>query len=297
MPGSTVTEALQELLPTAVTPEPAYPAIFRAAAELVLNRATLHVAGRPHRVTELEVYWNGLQHADPFTHGDPMQQRRGAWYFHRAGARYRGGTYKGLDLAIGSPDAFGGILIRGLARATGAAPEPEPPELVDGPCLVVDHILALTGSPSIEALVDRLGDGAPIEDRDGRSPLHVALDAGADGSRDRGRGHAIYATARVGLTLKRGATEARRRYIARPYRFLTEPARIRKGKPYLIAALHLQGRSPEEIAAVTRTRRAVIDGHLAAFEAGRALRLAELGGDLASPAALCRLLGAAAASE
>ncbi len=149
--------------------------------------------------------------------------------------------------------------------------------------------------------MDRLGDGAPIEDPDGRSPLRVALDASADadadGSPDRGRGHAVYATARIGLTLKRGrdrgAAALHRAALPLPHRAGADP----KGKPYLIAALHLQGRSPEEIAAVTRTRRAVIDGHLAAFEAGRALRLAELGGDLASPAALCRLLGAAAASE
>ena len=286
MTDSTVTEALRERLPSAATPEQAYPAIFRGVAELLLNRATLHVEGRPHRFTELEVYWSGLSHVDPFTHGDPMQRRLGAWYFHRAGARYRGGTYKGLDLAFGGPDAFGGILIRGVERADGA---PAPAARVDGPCMVVDHILALTGSPSIEALVDRLGAGAPIEDRDERSPLHVTLDAGPGG------GRAVHATARVGLTLKKGATEARRRYIARPYRFLTEPARIRKGKPYLIAALHQEGRSPDEIAALTGTRHGVIEGYLAAFEAGRALDLAELGGDLSSAAALCRLLGAAAA--
>src|SRR5689334_5352605 len=128
MPDATITEALRTLAPTAGTAEEAYPAVFREIAGLLLGRATLFVAGRPHRFTELEMYWNGLAHGDPFTHGDPVQRQLGAWYFHRSGGRYRGGTYKGLDIAFGNPEAFGGILIRGLER------EGDAPALIDGPC-------------------------------------------------------------------------------------------------------------------------------------------------------------------
>ncbi|HWO26871.1 MAG TPA: hypothetical protein VNO30_49415 [Kofleriaceae bacterium] len=305
MPGTPgVTEALRRLAPAAATAEDAYLSVFRDIAALLLDRATLYVAGQPHRLTELELYWNGLLHRDPFTHGDPMQQQLGAWYFHRSGGRYRGGTYKGLDIAFGSSEAFGGILLRGLERVDRApdpappAPDPAPPapaaSLIDGPCMVVDHILQLTASPSIEALVSRF-DGM-IERRDLASPLasllYIDLDAGP------GRGAPIYATPRIGLTLKKGSTEARRRYLARPYRFLSEPARIRKGKPYLVTALHLEGRSPDEIAALTGTRRAVVDGYLAAFAAGRARGahgIEDPGGDL-STEGLCRLLGACAAA-
>lgn len=283
MSDATVTDALRSLAPTAETAEQAYLAIFRDTAELLLNRTTLYVARRPHRFTELELYWSGLQHLDPFTHGDPMQQQLGSWYFHRSGGRYRGGTYKGLDLAFGDGGAFGGILIRGLERL-----EPSPsPSLIDGPCMVVDHILALAASPSIEELVRR--GAVAFESRDRRSPLHVELDPGP------GRGQAIYATPRIGLTLKKGCTEARQRYLARPYRFLSEPARIRKGKPHLVTALHQQGRSPAEIAALTGTRRSVLEGYLAAFEAGRARPIAELDGDLSTDE-LCQLLGACAAA-
>jgi len=38
---------------------------------------------------------------DPFTHKDPLQQTCGQWYFHKIGAQYKGGTYKGLDLTFG----------------------------------------------------------------------------------------------------------------------------------------------------------------------------------------------------
>jgi hypothetical protein len=288
MSDATVTEALSRLAPSAGTAEEAYAAAFRDVADLLLDRTTLRVAGHPHRFTELELYWSGLAHVDPFTHGDPIQRRLGAWYFHRSGGRYRGGTYKGLDLAFGSHEAFGGILIRGLERVDAARSSPSA-ALIDGPCMVVDHILALTASPSIEALVSRFD--ATIESRDRRSPLHVELDAGP------GRGQPVHATPRIGLTLKKGATEARRRYLARPYRFLTEPARIRKGKPHLITALHQQGRSPAEIAALTGTRRAVVEGYLAAFEAGKARPIAEFGGDVSTTDELCQLLGACAAIE
>jgi len=167
-----------------------------------------------------------------------LQRTLGRWYFHRAGGRYRAGTYKGLDISFGSDAASGGILIRGVERL---GPEPPAPALIDGPCMVVDHILALTASGSVEALAARCEPG--IERAGPGSPLYLELLPGP------GRAPAVHETARIGLTLRKGDTAARRWYLARPYRFLSEPARIRKGKPYLVTALHQQGRSPAEIAA------------------------------------------------
>lgn len=152
--------------------------------------------------------------------------------------------------------------------------------------MVVDHILGITASPSIEALVSRFD--VTIENTDCRSPLYLKLAAGS------GRNQTVYATPRIGLTLKKGNTEARQRYIARHYRFFSEPARIRKGKPHLITALHQQGRSPAEIAALTSTRLSVLQGYLEAFEAGRAAPGGNFGGDL-STRDLCKLLGGCSA--
>jgi len=84
-PGSSerASEAIRSLRPPEDASEGDYLPAFRAIADLLLNRATLFVAGRPHKLTEIELYWNGLGHRDPFTHGDPLQKRLGIWYFHR----------------------------------------------------------------------------------------------------------------------------------------------------------------------------------------------------------------------
>jgi len=277
---ATVTDALRRLSPPADLEDGEYLSVFREIADLLLNHTTLHIAQHPHRFTELELYFTGFAHLDPFTHGEAMQQKLGYWYFHRAGTQYRSGTYKGLDLAFGNPQAFGGILVRGIESLAASGP------LVDGPCKVVDHILGITQSRSIEALVSRFD--VTIENTGGGSPLYLELAAGP------GRNQAVYATPRIGLTLKKGNTEVRRRFLARPYRFLSEPARIRKGKPHLITALHQHGRSPAEIAAVTGTRLLVVQGYLKAFEAGGDKSIDAFGGDL-STSELCGLLGACAA--
>jgi Methylpurine-DNA glycosylase (MPG) len=282
---ATVTEALRRLAPSARTEEVAYGSVFREISDLLLNKTTLQIAQRPYRFTELEFYWSGHAHIDPFSHGKAMQKQLGYWYFHRAGTQYRSGTYKGLDIAFGSSEAFGGILVRGIEGLgePGSHSGPLSRPLIDGPCMVVDHILGITASPSIEALVSRFN--VTIESPDRLSPLYLELDVGP------GRNQTIYATSRIGLTLKKGNTEARRRFIARHYRFLSEPARIRKGKPHLITALHQQGCSPAEIAALTSTKLSVLQGYLDAFEAGRARPVEGFRGDL-SPGELCRLLGA-----
>lgn len=260
----------------------AWRAAFASLADLALRRTTLYAQGVAHRITEVEFYLRGPGHDDPFTHDDPMQARFGHWYFHRSGDSYRGGTYKGLDVAIGGPLARGGMLLRGLAPiAPGAA-------LIDGPCRVVDHILALAHAPSISALAARcdLSVDAPVG---GPSPLCLALNDASD-ARD------VYAGPRVGLTLKRGATEARHRFIARGYRFLTEPARIKKGRAHTVVGLHRSGLAIARIAAITATREAVVAGYVEAYEGGRGRSPAEFTGDL-STRELCALFGACDAHE
>ena len=275
MNSASVTTALRVLAQTVASEEHAYASVFTELANLLLERTTLYVAGRPYRFTELELYYRSDAHDDPFTHGDPLQKQLGYWYFHRSGGTYRSGTYKGLDITFGDGAAFGGVLIRGLECLDDAA-------LIDGPCVVVDHLLEVTGVRSIDALVRSL-DGT-IENT-GRSPLYVEL---ASGPR-----RAVYATPRVGLSLKKENTERRHRFIARPYRFLSEPARIKKGKPHLITSLARQHRAPAEIASLTGTRLSVVERYLHAFDSGRRRSIAEFCGDL-STSELCALFGACA---
>ena len=119
------------------------------------------------------------------------------------------------------------------------------------------------------------------------APLHLRLEPAA-------RPLPVLATARVGLFLKRGDLENKARHLARPYRFLVEPARARKGRPHIVLALHREGRAPDEIAALTAVRLPLVHRYIAAFERGLSCSPANYTGDL-TPDRLCELLGACAA--
>jgi len=251
---------------------------FRRAAHVLLNHATLHVAGAPFRLAEIEFYWHGPGHEDPFAHRDPIQVESGVWYFHRQGGTYKGGTYKGVDIAMGRrPDTHVGILFRSLVDVESGA-------LVEGSCTCVDHVLLRTGKESVAALAGSF-EGS-IDPRVG-SPLFLTHE-------DPGGGVAeVFDSPRVGLTLKKGATPERRAFLGRPYRFTIEPARTKKGRPHLVIGLHQKGRSNEEITRVTGLGRALVDRYVRAFEAGRGKNPDDYRRDL-STEELCALWGALA---
>lgn len=266
--------ALRALLPPPDADEAAYLPAFRRLAAQVLGGATWWIGGQPHRFTEIELYWDGSAHRDSFTHGDAMQREFGRWYFHRSGETYRGGTYKGLDIAIGGEQGPAGVLIRGAERLADGL-------VIDGPCMCVDHVLAVTGRRTIEALVDGFARGV---DAAPGSPLYVTVDAPA-------RAVAVIETPRVGLTLRRGALAERARFLARPYRFLCEPARIKKGRAHTVIGLHRQGVAAADIARRTGSRRAQVDRYVAEYEAGTRQDPRDFVRDLNADET-CRLLGA-----
>jgi hypothetical protein len=252
---------------------------FDAVAAVLLGRARLVAGGTAFRIVEAEFYLFSDDHPDPSTHRDPLQKTLGRWYFHRSGGAYRSGSFKGLDLTFGDGSAFGGILLRGLEAGGGG--------LVDGPSLLVDRLLSATGRATVAELDAALGTR---EAWDPASPLR--LEHGPADKADPAGPPPLYRTARVGLTLKRSAGRMAE-FLMRPYRFLSEPRRTAKGKPYLVLSLHARGLPPDEIAALTGCPRKTVDRYAAWFEAGRAegnpSRFA--GSDL-NPEALCRLHGA-----
>jgi hypothetical protein len=247
---------------------------FDEVAQRLLNGTRLLVGGEPHRFTEVEFYYHGGAHLDTFTHRDPIQRSTGRWYFHRTRGVYRGGSFKGFDLTFGGSDAFGGVLIRGIETDEGA--------LVDGPSLCVDHLLKRTEAADVATL------DAAIEERpawDADSPLSIEVAELIH--------RPILRSARVGLSLKRlRQSEGPPRYIMRPYRYLSEPRRIAKGKLHMVLALHAAGEGPEEVREVTGCTRSVLERYVADFEEGR--RAADFtpfwGIDL-GPRDLCRLHG------
>ncbi len=253
-PPSLFSDALRPLVPPTDADEAAWRSAFAAIADLVLTRTSWKIAGRPHRVTEVEFYANAPAHRDPFAHDDPMQREFARWYHHRTGRSFRSGTYKGLDLAFGREDASAAMLIRSIEAIDA------PYARFDGPCVCVDHLLALVGHSDVASFVATY-DRA-VDDVTG-SPSALAMVAP--------RPVAIFCSARVGLSLKRGATAERVRYLAAPYRFLTDPARRTKGRLHIACALFREGRSAEEISAITGAKLAQVQRIVAQYERGRAL--------------------------
>jgi hypothetical protein len=246
---------------------------FQQMAQQLLSGTQLVIANESHRFVEVEFYYCGEGHADPFTHRDPLQRECGRWYFHRTGGMYRSGSFKGFDLTFGDGTAFGGCLIRGIETPDGT--------LIDGPSLCVDYLIEKTKSKSVADLDSAIA-GRVAWDADNPLYLHPA-------SADR----TLYRSGRVGLSLKKAKPASEMpRYLLRAYRYLSEPRRTSKGKAYLVLALHVQGMAPAAIQQITGCTKQALQRYLADFEEGRQNSDFEafFGKDL-SPKDLCRLHG------
>jgi hypothetical protein len=254
---------------------PVADAWFARIADALLNRTEFRVGGQPHRLIEVEVYYFSPAHPDPFAHQDPVQLDGGRWYFHKTRGEYRGGSFKGLDLAFGDGTAFAGVLFRGLEKPDGT--------YVDGPSLLVDHLLSVTGCASVAELDHSIG-ARHAWDRS--QPLQLVP---AATPQDR----PVLRTARVGLSWRRHRpNDPSARFLLRPYRFLTEPRRTAKGKPHMVLALHAAGTTAEEITRETGCPPATVRRYVADYEAGeRETDLAPYHGREWTTADLCRLHG------
>jgi hypothetical protein len=253
---------------------------FAEIAALLIGETALAIAGVAHRLREVELYYHGPGHHDPFAHREAPQLTCGRWYFHSRAGAFRGGSFKGLDLTFGPSDAFGGILLRTIEAPDGG--------VISGPSLLVDHVLARTGHDRVATLA------AALERREADDDGALLSLAAAPP-----RGDAILATARVGLSLRAmtaARAEAMGRYVLRPYRFTDAPA-IRKGRVHTIVALHQAGHGPEAIAAATGSPRRAVERWLAAYREGlaRGRGVEGFGGRALGAADLCRLHGALAA--
>jgi hypothetical protein len=205
-------------------------------AHFLLNRTSLVIASIPHRLTEVEVYFHSDRHPDPYPHRHPAQTGVNRWYFHQTGKGFRGGSYKGVDVTIGEGKAIGGILFRGLEKPDGT--------LIDGPSLQVDHWLRLTGEKKVADLYRRI---SPLDTWDQDNLVHLKAEA-------EDRDLEIFSSARVGLPW-RPFDPLRLEYLTKPYRFLTEPKRIRKGKGATILGLIREKQDDDTIHRLTGSPR------------------------------------------
>ncbi len=249
---------------------------FADSADVLLNGTRLVAGGVPYRLTEIEFYYHGPEHPDRFAHRDPMQVHTGRWYFHRTGGVYRSGSFKGVDLTFGTAQAHAGILFRGLEKPDGT--------LVDGPSLLVDHLLDATGAATVSALDKVIAERLAWEVG---NPLRLELASDLPHRE-------LCRSARVGLTLKKANPKAPEppRYLLRTYRFLSEPRRIAKGKLLLVLARHAQGAGAEQIQQETNCPRPTVQRYVADFEAGKQEPdLSAYYGKELGPKELCRLHG------
>ncbi len=225
---------------------------FGQVADFLLNQVDLMVNGDAHRFVEIEFYYYGGNHKDPFAHRDPVQLHLGRWYFHRTKGEYRGGSFKGLDVSFGDGEVYAGVLIRSIMKSDGT--------LVDGPSLSVDTLLDQTGAENVAAL-DKAINAREIWDES--SPLHVCNSSSP-------RENTIYQSARVGLTLKKGKGRTdMAQYVMRPYRFVSEPRKVVKGRPHLVLGLHIKGEDQDTIQELTGCAHKSIDRYIEDFEAGK----------------------------
>ncbi len=224
---------------------------FDAISQLLLNETTFMIGDQPHRICEVEYYYNGDEHPDPFAHGDEVQLTHRRWYFHRDEGQYRGGSFKGLDVSFGREGAYGGVLIRTIEKPDG--------EVVNGCSLCVDHMLGVTGFAKVAALDGDIG--TRLVD-DATSPLHLVHSPNLE-PRD------IDRTARVGLTLKRARQfKTMPQYIMKPYRALTRPRDIKKGRIHHVIALHKQGMATEDIHQRSKSPRKTIGRYIENYNVG-----------------------------
>jgi hypothetical protein len=238
--------------PAHVTAEDHFSTWFAEVIKRLFNGTDLLVNSSPYRFAELEAYYHGPGHPDPFAHRHPLQLENGRWYFHRSGGEYRSGSFKGLDLALGNGGAYFGILIRSIIDRHG--------KVVQGPSLTVDHLLARTRTQNV-AVLDTLIDGRKIWDT--TSPLAIREAVTIRTAR-------VYRSSRVGLSLKRarGIPEAER-FVAQPYRFLTEPRAISKGKMHLVLTLHREGETLDAIHTATGCPKRTVERYIRDYVAGK----------------------------
>ncbi|CAF3133477.1 unnamed protein product [Rotaria sp. Silwood2] len=188
-----------------------YQNAFQTIADKLINSYEL-VINEQHffRLSEIEFYfYHQIRHPDTFAHRHPEQQYHSNWYFHRQGtsptAGYKAGTYKGLDLTFNSLNdlSYGGILIRSIEnKQTG--------QIHEGSCLVVDAILNLCNSKTINELVEnKLNKNLNIFNKNSFIYLRSISTI---------TNYKLIESPRVGLTLKNPTIE-RERFLFRSYRF------------------------------------------------------------------------------
>jgi len=210
---------------------------FYEISNVLLNDVILYINEKPHRLDEIEFYYNAYSHQDIFAHCDLMQVSCGKWYFHKSGNTYKSGTYKGMDITFGNTanNKFGGILIRSFEELSSTPPLDGKIKIMEGPCVCVDYIL---NENECDGIIKFVADFCKESQLDVTKTKKLYLKfATTEAEKKLLEPHRpIFPGPRVGLSLKKN-DPAQYRFVMKNYRFLTQPKLIKKGKAHIIAGL------------------------------------------------------------
>lgn len=175
---------------------------FTEIAATLQHEIVIRTAASAFRITELELYYHGRNHPDPYVHKGPEQLKHLHWYFNKASS---------LDLTFGDKEAnsFGGILLRGLQQVPlGPTDAPASADVyTSGPRNIVRTLVAHWGSALYNS-------------------FHFGL---ANAPEPTPRPMQPWRTQRFGLVLRTDDT-SENPYFARTYRFLTDEGYLKQLK-------------------------------------------------------------------
>lgn len=110
---------------------------FKRIAEKLMNDYKLRVNDSYYRIIECEFYFKSQNHDDPYVHGHERQKSSiGEWYFHGSG----------LDITLSTGEAFGGILLRSIAKVNKENAIPIRNETIVGPLKICTEIFKQFGN-------------------------------------------------------------------------------------------------------------------------------------------------------
>lgn len=184
-------------------------------AKYILFNSRLMANNIPYRFLEIELYIYTDTHKDIFTHRHSKQKNMLKWYFHQMSEKegsYKGGTFKGLDIACGFNGGYGGILIRSIMNENDNT-------VIEGPCNVVNALLKQVTIDSVSDLVGKMNGNLSCLDND-----YIKLENKTYAE------HQIYKAPRIGLTLKGSNKEEKENYINSHYRYILLNDKVKKEK-------------------------------------------------------------------
>ncbi|CAN5685197.1 hypothetical protein BH10BAC3_BH10BAC3_38750 [soil metagenome] len=182
---------------------------FMSLTNRLMNYLYLSIGKNSYRITECEIYYQDIDHADTYVHCGQEQLTAGKLFLNDAG---------GLDITFGNADIpiFAGILIRGIRNL-------ETNEYINQIQKIVSEVFNALGSIITGENGIYLREILP-----GQMEIEQVVQ-----------------TVRVGLTKKEEDVEG---YLEKPYRYIVElnPSHKFKGKEKVVKQLLSEGRISKE---------------------------------------------------